>query len=910
MAEQKDPKDINQNPNFVQVEGNLPKNIRVVKPGDNTTLNPISPVGEGLDVEGLKDQRRQIPGEKDNPIVETRDPETKKITGTTELKAYTTSKPEPKPLTELELEAEKKRQNRTVVSGNKAGPFTFQATNLPETGVRSNIYSDADHLKDLARRLHEGFGLPGSLPGTGLGGQSRLDVATSLATRDWEQAGRTGSTVNGYTAEHERPTPQNVTGGWHERLAQVLHTTNLPEEDLKGRASHLGMNFGDYVDAMHKIAAHHYGFFGATGEPEDKNTFIHKNVNPLRGDTFEHPVTGKKYRLDEAVNAKPGTEAHEALRTAGIVDENGKFKFARTKSKFAGVQTDPNSGVKSATRPVHFGWNSKEQADGSVHFYHTMGNLTPEGGRVTPLLQHEVMEAHEVAAGNRPTNSREKHVEIAGELVDTLAPGSRRADGFSGRWRGRVATQPVMKAPHSIKLEDQKPGTELEKASDNKEDNRVGFTEDDTLDDRAKRDLLMPGSSKDSAAPTRQIGGAYINAGPVRPVAVNPDVIRQNDKGQMEGPLVERRRDTASGLIGARYPGVEIANGVTETTTPHIQALRTVDKYLNTGEAARTRLAEGLAIISGRRDISPGQAFEGLEPVMKTVELPRRGKGPISVTTPAQIREPERPKNKRTRQQREGTPPRPKIYTVRTGTGVERTSGSSPFMLTQGTPKPQEVAAEPAVQEPKSNLEILRQKLAEAHALPKDHKEVSINKKTGRKSTFNREQVIMMAQSAHDAELQRVSEERASSTNTGTSQSFAQAVAPTPEPWQRSLQFNNVDAGVRGVDEALDRAEAERYSGQFPRSGISGLDEVLADQSRRNREREEDVITTGQKRRRKPRAYEQPTLWDYADPENPTPEETAVVAKRNQRSRQLQRFGPGELVKPAKDSVKISRKKV
>ena len=316
-------------------------------------------------------------------------------------------KQEPKiiPISEAELEAERKRGQRTLRGRNTAGPFIFNQPDLaPARGFNTVATADAENLDNLSRRLHRGLGIAGSEPGTAPDGiSSRLDFATGLRKRDWQRAQEEGRRVNGIEPDSLEPTKESTVGTWHERLARVMTVFGHDEDTLRKHAAVHGSSFEDHVDGLHRVAQAHYDYLTA------------KNItHAVRdNDYWQHPETGERIKV---------SENHPDMPEA----------FTRTKGKLASAYRDTSTMKLMALPPKAIGWHVKSEADGSRTFYQVKPDrVDPKTSEVLPsfsLYAHLRNEMDGVQAGEIKPTSRQKHADIADDLVEQL----------SGTFRGRT----------------------------------------------------------------------------------------------------------------------------------------------------------------------------------------------------------------------------------------------------------------------------------------------------------------------------------------------------------------------------------------------------------------------------------------------------------------------------------------
>jgi hypothetical protein len=243
-----------------------------------------------------------------------------------------------------------------------AAPASVNVTNKPDVAI------------NLIDRMKSGMGLPGEE-------QGHLDRAVALHTRDREIAARTGKTVNGVSPTDAPATPLSVFGGHHHRLAKVMHTFGIGDEEVyKNAASQSGQRLETYVHGLHKIAQEH---------EDSKRQITH---TPKEGALWEHPST--KELIPVAAN-------HPDMPSA----------FTRTKGKVARVTRDA-TGAEVVKRS-HEGWDSMKVAGGKTVYR----QYKPETG--IDLVDH--MRVQMLSEHGPSKTSRKRGGDIATDIANAVS---------------------------------------------------------------------------------------------------------------------------------------------------------------------------------------------------------------------------------------------------------------------------------------------------------------------------------------------------------------------------------------------------------------------------------------------------------------------------------------------------------
>jgi hypothetical protein len=247
----------------------------------------------------------------------------------------------------------------------------------PEGGATPasvNVTDKPDVAINLIDRMKSGMGLPGEE-------QGHLDRAVALHTRDREIAARTGKTVNGVQPNDAPATALSVFGGHHHRLAKVMHTFGIADEEVyKNAASQVGQRLETYVHGLHKIAQEH----------EDSKRQI--TYTPKEGDRWEHPTT--KELIPVAAN-------HPDMPSA----------FTRTKGKVARVTR--NATGAEVVKRSHDGWDAIKVAGGKTVYR----QYKPETG--IDLVDH--MRVQMLSEHGPSKTSRKRGGDIATDIANAVS---------------------------------------------------------------------------------------------------------------------------------------------------------------------------------------------------------------------------------------------------------------------------------------------------------------------------------------------------------------------------------------------------------------------------------------------------------------------------------------------------------
>lgn len=260
----------------------------------------------------------------------------------------------------------------------KTTPLDFgRLPSRPEGGSKPaevNVTDRPDVAINLIDRLKSGMGLPGEEAG-------HLDRAVSLHERDRQVAIRTNKTVNGVQPNDPKATHMTVFGGHHHRLAKVMHTFGISDEDVyKSAASAAGQRLETHIHGLHKIAQEH---------EDSKRQITH---SPKEGDLWEHPST--KELIPVAAN-------HPDMPMA----------FTRTKGKVARVTR--GAGGEEVIQRSHEGWDSMKVAGGKTVYRQYSA---PKGIDLVDHLRVQMLSEH-----GPSTSSRKKGADIATQIADAVS---------------------------------------------------------------------------------------------------------------------------------------------------------------------------------------------------------------------------------------------------------------------------------------------------------------------------------------------------------------------------------------------------------------------------------------------------------------------------------------------------------
>lgn len=286
------------------------------------------------------------------------------------------------------------RPAKTTVLDFGKLPSRPEGTSKP---AEVNVTEKPDVAINLIDRLKSGMGLPGQESG-------HLDLAVSLHEKDRQTAVREGKVINGVQPDDPKATHMTVFGGHHHRLAKVMNTFGIADEEVyKNAASAAGVRLESHVHALHKIAQEH----------EDSKRQV--TLNPKEGDMWEHPDT--KEVIPIAAN-------HPDMPMA----------FTRTKGKVARVTRGPQ-GEEVVSRS-HEGWDAVKVRGGqSIYRQYS----APKGIDLVDHMRVQMLSEHGPSA-----TSRKKGASIASEMADVVSGVVPRGMKKAGKRKVAVATTPTV----------------------------------------------------------------------------------------------------------------------------------------------------------------------------------------------------------------------------------------------------------------------------------------------------------------------------------------------------------------------------------------------------------------------------------------------------------------------------------
>lgn len=269
----------------------------------------------------------------------------------------------------------------------------------PEGGATAasvNVTDKPDVAINLIDRLKSGMGLPGEE-------QGHLDLALKLHEADRETAARTGKVVNDVQPNDPKATHLTVFGGHHHRLAKVMNTFKISDQEIyKNAASATGQRLSTLVHGLHKIAQEH---------EDSKRTITH---TPKEGAMWEHPET--KELIPIAAN-------HPDMPSA----------FTRTKGKVARVSRDANGAV--VTTRSHEGWDSVKVRGGTT-VYRKYG--APKGIDLVDHMRAEMLSEHGMSVTSRKASAN-KTTDIL-EQMNSSIPKDKKQIGVQKVAQGTTPT--------------------------------------------------------------------------------------------------------------------------------------------------------------------------------------------------------------------------------------------------------------------------------------------------------------------------------------------------------------------------------------------------------------------------------------------------------------------------------------
>lgn len=269
----------------------------------------------------------------------------------------------------------------------------------PEGGATAasvNVTDKPDVAINLIDRLKSGMGLPGEE-------QGHLDLALKLHEADRETAARTGKVVNDVQPNDPKATHLTVFGGHHHRLAKVMNTFKISDQEIyKNAASATGQRLSTLVHGLHKIAQEH---------EDSKRTITH---TPKEGAMWEHPET--KELIPIAAN-------HPDMPSA----------FTRTKGKVARVSRDASGAV--VTTRSHEGWDSVKVRGGTT-VYRKYG--APKGIDLVDHMRAEMLSEHGMSVTSRKSSAN-RTTDIL-EQMNSSIPRDKKQIGIRKVAKGTTPT--------------------------------------------------------------------------------------------------------------------------------------------------------------------------------------------------------------------------------------------------------------------------------------------------------------------------------------------------------------------------------------------------------------------------------------------------------------------------------------
>jgi hypothetical protein len=251
----------------------------------------------------------------------------------------------------------------------------------PASGASQNATSNPDVAENLIDRLKSGMGLPGEEKGT-------LDLAVKLHAADLATANSTGKRIVDVDPGDAPGTPNSLIGKHHHRLAKVMQTFKISDQDVyKSAASAAGQKFDKWISSLHDVAQEH----------EDSKRIVPLKANP--GDFWKHPTTGKVIPISENHPDMPAS-------------------FTRTKQEVAKVSRNTTTGEMEVKRG-HQGWHPMELAGTKARVFRQV--TAPTGLDFVDHLRAQMLSEH-----GPSVVSRKKSAAHAGDIIDQMQSSAPR----------------------------------------------------------------------------------------------------------------------------------------------------------------------------------------------------------------------------------------------------------------------------------------------------------------------------------------------------------------------------------------------------------------------------------------------------------------------------------------------------
>ena len=389
----------------------LPPRTESETTGSSTPPAERAPNDESYRQETIKTQK-----EKDLAEIGNKEAGAKYSEQLKELPTASTNVPQPKVETDTKLTPKVEEEKdpsagqqvlEQVLKSPRArsgtGPVTFSHPMRQVTGADVNVTEEPTIAKNLTERMSTGMGLPGSENGV-------LDHALALAQRDARKATETRKVVNGIEPDTNITSHAGIVGGHHHRLAKVMHSTGLSEEQLTSLATHAGMRLDTALTGGINIPGTKVksrGLHEMVQEHEDSKRHITQTTS--EGDLMEHP--------DGSVRPV----------AAGM-------QLTRTKGKVTKVTRNMHTGELEVSNPMHVGWDKFKGQGGKTIW---RNYKEPHGIDLIDHLTREAITIHN--EGSARKSAADKASEITAEITNSVPKGMKQ-----------IGTRPVGYRPGKV----------------------------------------------------------------------------------------------------------------------------------------------------------------------------------------------------------------------------------------------------------------------------------------------------------------------------------------------------------------------------------------------------------------------------------------------------------------------------
>ena len=335
-------------------------------------------------------------------------------------------------------EAKRTGKLGTPVGAAGSGAYKFDAPGKPKKGAAKNTEVIAADRK--TRGLD---GLPGDEDGTNA-------VAIRLAHRDWEEARRTGKTINEIDPDSKEPTREHMGTeegrylytGHHRRLATVMKTGGVKEEQIRSFGAHTGATMTTKTSLLYKLGKD-YGSAKQHTVVDPKDEGVTHWEHPI----LKEPMLDKKGKQVIGEDGKPVSMPKLIPISDNHPDMPGYFH--RAKGTEDRVHPDTETAYWLLDKKLHHpdhpelddelgwdpeepqGWNITKRSGGvgGINVYKL--NRAPEN--TVSLWEHAITGIKDtIPQANASADSRLQHKAIASKYVVDLDAGpdadTRRTD--------------------------------------------------------------------------------------------------------------------------------------------------------------------------------------------------------------------------------------------------------------------------------------------------------------------------------------------------------------------------------------------------------------------------------------------------------------------------------------------------